>query len=134
MSPGQSSTVVADVKHEVQGSILIASMVGRAGINVLMDYVMSNFDDWAAHNRLIYDLSDWNVDSLTTDALRHLPESFRPLISAREKTWVALVITPHLEELAKILLAIYESEGVAVELTYFFDRPSAETWLLEASS
>ena len=134
MNPEQSSTVVADVKHEVQGTILIAYMVGRAGINVLMDYVMNHFDIWAAHDRLIYDLSAWNVGSLTSDSLRHLPDSFEPLIAVRERTWVALVITPHLEELAKILVAIYETEGVPVELTYFFDRASAESWLLEVKS
>lgn len=131
MNSGQSSTAVANVKHEMQGPILVTEMIGRAGINVLMDHVMNHFDDWKAHDRLIYDLSGWNVDSLTSDALRHLPESFKPLIAAREKTWVALVITPHLEELANILIAIYESAGVPVELTYFFDRASAESWLLE---
>lgn len=131
MSPGQSSTVVANVSHEVQGSILVTELVGRAGINVLRDHVMSHYDLWAAHDQLIYDVSEWNVESLTSDALRDLPESFRPLISAREQAWVALVIQPHLEELARILLAIFEAEGVPVELRYFFDRPSAAGWLLE---
>ncbi len=131
MNPGQSSTIVAEVKHEVQGPILITDMIGRAGINVLMDHVRSHHDEWAAHDRLIYDVSQWDVGSLTSDALRQLPDSFRSLISIRERTWVAIVIAPHLEELAKILLAIFETEAETVELTYVFDRQAAIDWLLD---
>ncbi len=131
MSPGGSSTVVAEVKHQVQGPILIAEMIGRAGINVLMDHVRSHHDEWAAYDRLIYDVSNWDVGSLSSDSLRHLPDSFRSLISVRGKTWAALVIAPHLEELAKVLVAIYEAEAVTVDLAYFFDRESAVSWLLE---
>lgn len=131
MNPGGSSAVVAEVKHEVQGPVLVAEMIGRAGINVLMDHVRSHYDEWAAHDRLIYDVSNWDVGSLTSDALRQLPDSFKSLISIRGKTWVALVIAPHLEELAKVLVAIYEAEASTVELTYFFDREAALGWLLE---
>ena len=130
MSPRQSA-VVAEVRHEARGTILVTEMVGRAGINVLMDHVRSHYDEWLQHDRLIYDVSNWDVDALTSDALRQLPESFKSLISARGKTWVALVIAPHLEDLARILLAIYESEDVSVEIDYFFDQPAAETWLLQ---
>lgn len=130
MSSGQS-TVIAEVKHEIRGSILVTEMIGRAGINVLMDHVRSHYDEWALYCRLIYDVRAWNVDSLTSDGLRQLPNSFGPLIAIREKTWVALVITPHLEDLAKILVAIYESEDLPVEITYFFDQESAERWLLK---
>ena len=113
------------------GPILVTEMVGRAGVNVLMDHVRSHYDLWAQHDRLIYDVSDWDVESLTSDGLRQLPDSFRTLITMREMTWVALVIAPHLEDLAKILVAIYASEELPVEITYFFDRASAESWLLE---
>ena len=131
MNSGQSSAVVAEVKHEAQDPILITEMIGRAGINVLMDHVRSHHDEWALYDRLIYDVSNWDVGSLTSDALRHLPDSFRSLISIRDKTWVAIVIAPHLEELARVLVAIYEAEDLSVELTYFFDRESAVRWLLE---
>lgn len=113
----------------MRGPILVTEMVGRAGINVLMDHVRSHFDLWAQHDRLIYDVSDWNVASLTSDGLRQLPDSFGALMAVREKTWVALVIAPHLEDLAKILVAIYEAEELPVEITYFFDREAAESWL-----
>ena len=131
MSPGHSSTVVAEVKHQAQGPILVTEMIGRAGLNVLMDHVRSHHDEWALYDRLIYDVRNWDVGSLTSDALRHLPDSFKSLIALRDNTWVAIVIAPHLEELAKVLVAIYEAEGLAVELTYFFDRAAAVSWLLE---
>ena len=134
MNPGQSSTIVAEVKHEARGPILITEMVGRAGINVLMDHVRSHHDEYAEHDRLIYDVSNWDVGSLTSESLRQLPDSFRSLISIRERTLAAIVIAPHLEELAKVLVAIYQAEASTVELTYFFDRDSAVQWLLERNS
>ena len=130
MSPRQSA-VIAEVRHESRGLILVTELIGRAGINVLMDHVRSHYDEWLLHDRLIYDVSDWDVESLTSDALRQLPESFKSLIAAREHTWVAVVIAPHLEDLAKILVAIFETEDVPVQITYFFDQPAAEDWLLE---
>ncbi len=133
MSSGRSSMVVAEVRHEVRDTILITEMVGRAGINVLMDHVRSHYEVWAEHNRLIYDVSEWNVDSLTSDGLRQLPDSFRALIATRQRSCVALVIAPHLEDLAKILVAIYESEGLPVAMNYFFTREAAEAWLLDCS-
>ena len=129
VNPGRSSSVIADVTHESRDGILVIRMVGRVGINVLMEHVMAHFDDWIAHDRLIYDLSEWNVESLTSDSLRTLHESFAPVMEARKTGSVALLVAPHLEGLAKILIAIYESEAVPVELRYFFDREAAVSWL-----
>jgi len=131
LNSSSSSSVIAEVTHEVQRDVLCIRLAGRAGVNVLMDHVMAHLDEWVAHDRLIYDLREWNVDSLTTESFRDLPRSFAPVHAQRKTGKAAILIAPHLEELAKILLALYEAENLPVQLAYFFEREPAETWLAE---
>lgn len=126
----QTSSSISDVTHESRDGILVIHMVGRAGVNVLMEYVMANLEDWTTHTRLLYDLSKWDVDALTTDSFRRLPDAFAPVHEHRGGR-AALVISPHLEELAAILIALYEFQNLPVELAFFFDPAEARNWLEE---
>lgn len=92
---------------------------------------MTHLDDWVSHDRLLYDFTGWNVDSLSSEAFRKLPASFAPVFDRRQSARTALIIQPHLEELAKILIALFESEELPVELAYFFDEAEGRAWLSE---
>lgn len=125
----QRSNTLANVSHEIQSGMLVVKLVGRAGVQVLINYVDENLDEFVAHDRLIYDLREWDVDSLTVDSFRNLPESFAPVHERRPSGRAALLIEPHLSELADILIAIYESGELPVQLAYFFEPEPAEDWL-----
>ena len=131
MTSSASSSVLAEVTHQDRSGVLVIRLVGRAGINVLMDHIMTHLDDWVSHDRLLYDFTGWNVDCLSTEAFRQLPVSFAPVHDRRRSARAALIIQPHLEELAKILIALYESEELPVELAYFFDEDKGRAWLSE---
>ena len=94
-----------------------------------MDHIRAHLDEWVAHDRLLYDFTEWNVDSLTSEAFRDLPDYFAPVHEQRKSARAALIIQPHLEELAKILIALYESEELPVELAFFYDEAKARAWL-----
>lgn len=125
----QAFSLIADVTHETREGVLTVTLVGRAGVQVLTSYVAEHIDEWVAHDKLIYDLRRWDLDSLTVDAFRGLPESFSAVHQRRAAGRAALIIQPHLEELANILVAIYESGSLPVELAYFFELEPAESWL-----
>lgn len=129
----QTSSLIADVTHETREGVLTVTLVGRAGVQILTNYVAEHIGEWVAHDKLIYDLRRWDLDSLTVDAFHGLPESFSAVHKLRAAGRAALVIQPHLEELANILIAIYESSNLPVELAYFFELEPAESWLAALS-
>ncbi|MGE0624807.1 MAG: hypothetical protein AB7I04_17485 [Pseudomonadales bacterium] len=123
---------IADVRHRVQDGVLVVELVGRASVRLLMSHVIEHLDAWTGHDRLIYDFRGWDVSALTADSLLGVTGGFKPVHDVRSRARAALLIRPHLEELARILIAVYESEGQQVELCYFFEEPEAFAWLKQA--
>ncbi len=122
---------VAGISHHVRDGILVVEMYGRAGPQVLLDHVMANLDDWIRCDKLLYDFSHWDVGSLTAESFLGLGDESSPVHARRRPARAALLITPHLQELAGILIAIYETRGLPLTMRFFFDWQEAEAWLRE---
>lgn len=123
---------ISDVRHHLRDDVLVVELIGRASVHLLMTHVMAHFEAWTAHDRLLYDFREWDVGALTADSLLGVTGAFEPVHAARESARAALLIRPHLEELARILMAVYESEDRPVRLKPFLDESEAFSWLREA--
>ena len=121
--------LISDVRHHLEDDVLVVELIGRASVNLLMTHVMDHLETWTGHDRLLYDFRSWDVAALTADSLLGVTGGFRPVHEVREEARAALLIRPHLEELARILIAVYESEGQRVRLESFFDEADALAWL-----
>ena len=129
-----SAGIVSGISHYVRDGILVVELTGRAGPTLLKEHLRNHFRVWARHHRMLYNLLEWDVGSLTPESFLSLHADFAPVAERRGTGRAALLIPAHLEELARILIVLYETNNIPVQFKYFFDRSSAEKWLRRDST
>lgn len=129
-----SAGVVSGICHHVRDGIMVIELIGRAGPQLLKDHVREYLDVWASHNRMLYDLRKFDVGSVTPEGFLSLGDDFAPVHERRGHGRAALLIPEHLRELARILIALFETQKLPLDMNYFFDMASAEAWLLDGDS
>ena len=124
-----SAGTVSGITHHVRDGIMVIELKGRAGPQLLKEHVREYLDVWAAHNRMLYDLRKFDIGSVTPQSFLGLTSDFAPVRLRRGHGRAALLIPEHLRELARILIVLFESQKLPLEMRYFFDISSAEAWL-----
>ncbi|MEM8767807.1 MAG: hypothetical protein AAGE43_10210 [Pseudomonadota bacterium] len=123
------NSLISEVSHKISDGVLIVRMHGRVSLNLLRNYVTEHVSEFAAHDRLIYDLRDWDVSALTTESLMNADNVFTEVHALRKQGRAALIIQQHMEELGRIFVAVYESKEVPVDIGLFSTDAEADQWV-----
>ncbi len=119
---------ISDILHATDGDVLHVHLVGRASVSMFFRYAMNKQELWAEHDKVIYDLTQWDTTGVTPEVIQRLPERAKSVQDLCKPGRTALLVPDSMIMLARVIAALFDTTG-ASEVETFTDRQQALKWL-----
>jgi hypothetical protein len=120
-----------EITHESVGDILYVRVVGSPELSHFADHVYANLTTWQNHNRVLWDLRDFEFPAQAANGVREVGQAFSQILKIRKGGATALLVKDQNGlGLVRLLTSHLELTNAAVLMRGFVSLDQAENWLV----
>jgi hypothetical protein len=130
---GQDSSgcpeAAASITHRICRGTLKVIVSGPVGLQDVTAYVTRHQEIWAAHDKVLWDLRQFNPSGVSSADILNIRHAFGEIIDMRAGGRSAVLVSKDLNLVVRVAMALREDRDFPLEMRSFLDEAEALSWL-----